>query len=173
MGRVALPITTICVDAVHPSLHRPTMTALLRTLLLLLVLLAGPARADDIAAASRGVVRVVTIAVVDGQVVGFGHGSGFAIGPDRIVTNAHVVELAARYPDDVVIGVVPSEGRWVYRYSVTGELNGVAVMQNFYLVAAPGGEQVVLAFTLSPKNAEKLGARDLSIAASLEVPAGK
>jgi hypothetical protein len=78
-------------------------------------------------------------------------------------------------PDkEVQSGVVPSEGgRRVYRYSVTGELNGVAVMQNFYLVAAPGGEQVVLAFTLSPKSAEKLGARDLSIAASLEVPAGK
>jgi hypothetical protein len=86
------------------------MTALLRTLILALVLLAGPACADDIAAASRGVVRVVTIAVVDGQVVGFGHGSGFAVAPNRIVTNAHVVELAQRYPDDVVIGVVPSEG---------------------------------------------------------------
>lgn len=71
-------------------------------------------------------------------------------------------------------GEVPAEGgRWVYRYSVTGELNGVEVLQNFFLVAAPTGEQVVLAFTLSPKSAEKLGARDLSFAASIEVPAGK
>ncbi|HEX8554235.1 MAG TPA: trypsin-like peptidase domain-containing protein [Sphingomonas sp.] len=83
---------------------------MLRYLLLLMLLLASPARADDIAATGRGVVRIVTIAVVDGQVVGFGHGSGFAIAPDRIVTNAHVVELAQRYPDNVVIGVVPSEG---------------------------------------------------------------
>jgi S1-C subfamily serine protease len=84
----------------------------MRRLLLLLcvLLLAGPARADDIAATARGVVRIVTIAVIDGQVVGFGHGSGFAVAPDRIVTNAHVVELAQRYPDNVVIGVVPSEG---------------------------------------------------------------
>jgi len=81
-----------------------------RLLLLLALIFTAPARADDIAATARGVVRVVTIAVVDGQVVGFGHGSGFAIAPDRIVTNAHVVELAQRYPDNVVIGVVPSEG---------------------------------------------------------------
>ena len=81
-----------------------------RLLALLLLLVPVQARADDIAAASRGVVRVVVIAIVDGQVVGFGHGSGVAVAPDRIVTNAHVVELAERYPDDVVIGVVPSEG---------------------------------------------------------------
>ncbi|WP_380788009.1 S1C family serine protease [Sphingomonas sp. R86521] len=85
---------------------------IVRLLLLLAVLLglAAPASADDISAAGRGVVRIVTIAVVDGQVVGFGHGSGFAITPNRIVTNAHVVDLAERYPDNVVIGVVPSEG---------------------------------------------------------------
>lgn len=70
----------------------------------------GPARADDISAAGRGVVRIVSIAVVDDEVVGFGHGSGFAVAPNRVVTNAHVVELAARYPENVVIGVVPSEG---------------------------------------------------------------
>ena len=79
-------------------------------LALLLLFLPATARADDIAAAGRGVVRVVTIAIVDGRVVGFGHGSGVAVGPDRIITNAHVVELAQRYPEDVVIGVVPSEG---------------------------------------------------------------
>ncbi len=52
-------------------------------------------------------VRIVTIAVVDDEVVGFGHGSGFAVTPNRIVTNAHVVDLAKRYPDNVVVGVVP------------------------------------------------------------------
>lgn len=91
-----------------------------RLLLLLLALLgapfwATPAAADDIGATARGVVRVVTIAVVDGQVVGFGHGSGVAIAPNRIVTNAHVMELAERYPDNVVIGVVPSEGDKSYQ----------------------------------------------------------
>lgn len=83
--------------------------------LLLLLGFTAPARADDISASARGVVRVVTIAVVDDEVVGFGHGSGFAVAPNRIVTNAHVVELAARYPDNVVIGVVPSEGDKSYQ----------------------------------------------------------
>ncbi|MEZ0243329.1 MAG: S1C family serine protease [Sphingomonas sp.] len=85
----------------------------MRRLLLILVLLFGwiaPAHADDISASQRGVVRIVVIAVVDDEVVGFSHGSGFAVGPNRIVTNAHVVALASRYPDNVVIGVVPSEG---------------------------------------------------------------
>jgi hypothetical protein len=78
--------------------------------LIALVAFVRPAQADDISATARGVVRVVTIAIVDNEVVDFSHGSGFAIAPGRIVTNAHVVELAARYPGDVVIGVVPSEG---------------------------------------------------------------
>lgn len=69
-------------------------------------------------------------------------------------------------------GEIPSEGgRWTYRLSEIGQLNNVTVMQNFYLVAAPSGEQVVLTFTLSPKMADKLGARDLSVATSIEVPA--
>ncbi|RDE06697.1 S1C family serine protease [Sphingomonas aracearum] len=84
--------------------------ALLALLFATLSLAPAPARADDISATARGVVRIVTIAMVEGQVVGFGHGSGFAVAPNRIVTNAHVVELASRYPENVVIGVVPSEG---------------------------------------------------------------
>jgi S1-C subfamily serine protease len=78
----------------------------------------GPAQADDVSATARGVVRVVTIATVDDQVVGFGHGSGFAVAPNRIVTNAHVVELAQRYPGNVVVGVVPSEGSRSYEAKV-------------------------------------------------------
>ena len=81
----------------------------------ILALCALPARADDISAAARGVVRIVTIAVVDGEVVGFGHGSGFAVASDRIVTNAHVVEAAARYPGNVLVSVVPSEGDKAYQ----------------------------------------------------------
>lgn len=94
----------------------------MRRLLWLLVMLltslglgSVPARADDISAAGRGVVRVVTIAVAGDDVVGFGHGSGFAVAPNRVVTNYHVVELATRYPGSVVIGVVPSEGDKSYQ----------------------------------------------------------
>lgn len=66
--------------------------------------------ADDISAASRSVVRVVTVATMEGEIVGFGHGSGIAIAPNRILTNAHVVESVAQYPGNVALGVVPSEG---------------------------------------------------------------
>ena len=83
-----------------------------------LLALAAPARADDISAAGRSVVRVVVIAFEDGEVGDFGHGSGFAVAPNRIITNAHVVALAAQYPDNVVVGVVPSEGNKAYRARV-------------------------------------------------------
>lgn len=86
----------------------------MRRLLLLLVLIFGwiaPAHADDISASQRGVVRIVVIAPVADRVM---VGSGFAIGPNRVVTNAHVVELTQRYPDNAVIGVVPSEGSKFY-----------------------------------------------------------
>lgn len=91
----------------------------MRRLLWLLVLLltslgigSVPARADDISAAARGVVRVVTIATAgeNQDVIDFSHGSGFAVAPNRVVTNFHVVRLVERYPGNVVIGIVPSEG---------------------------------------------------------------
>jgi hypothetical protein len=69
-------------------------------------------------------------------------------------------------------GEVPAtDGRWIYRLSEMGQLDGVAVLQTFFLVAAPTGEQVVLTFTLSPKVADKFGARDLTLATSCVVPA--
>jgi hypothetical protein len=72
---------------------------------------------------------------------------------------------------EIQAGVVPADnGRYIYRLSVQGQLLNVPVLQNFYLVAAPSGEQVVLTFTLTAKQADKLGARDLSMAASIEVP---
>lgn len=70
-------------------------------------------------------------------------------------------------------GEVPQpEGtkRWVYRFSAMGKLDGLPVLQNFYLIASPKGEQVVVVFTLNPKQADKLGARDLSLVGSLNVP---
>ena len=87
------------------------MTRFLALLLALFALTLPTRAADDISAASRSVVRVVTVAMVDGEVVGFGHGSGIAISPTRIVTNAHVVESAVQYPNNVALGVVPSEGQ--------------------------------------------------------------
>jgi hypothetical protein len=78
---------------------------------LLLALLPTPARAQDnldVAAAGRSVVRVVVVAMAGGEPQGIGTGSGVAVAPDKILTNAHVVSDAAE--GDAIIGVVPSEG---------------------------------------------------------------
>jgi S1-C subfamily serine protease len=76
------------------------------------------ARADDISVAGRSVVRVVVIAFnEDNEVAGSGHGSGFAVAPNRVVTNAHVVAMA-REGNRVAIGVVPSEGSRTYNARV-------------------------------------------------------
>lgn len=112
---------------------------MIRILALFLALLTAtvtlPARAaDDISAASRSVVRVVTVAMVDGEVVGFGHGSGIAISPTRIVTNAHVVESAVRYPGNVALGVVPSEGQKSY----AGKLIAVDTARDLALIEISG-----------------------------------
>ncbi|MDP3674320.1 MAG: serine protease [Novosphingobium sp.] len=88
------------------------MSLLVRLLIALAafaVALPACAESADIAAASRGVVRVVLVAN-DGQTIQYvGHGSGFAVSPTLVVTNAHVV-AAARDSDTMMIGVVPSEG---------------------------------------------------------------
>jgi len=47
------------------------------------------------------------------------------------------------------------------------------VLQNFYLIAGPGGEQVVVVFTMTPKQADKFGVRDLALVGAIEVPAAK
>lgn len=77
----------------------------------LAIALAAPAAADpaDIDAAARGVVRVVLIAERDGEVSPVSHGTGFAVSPTHIVTNAHVIQEALQ-DDTLRIGVVPSEG---------------------------------------------------------------
>ncbi|ASJ91813.1 S1 family peptidase [Porphyrobacter sp. CACIAM 03H1] len=87
------------------------MTRILGALALLFAFLALPASADpgDVEAAARGVVRVVLIGSENGQPVPVSHGTGFAVSPTRIVTNAHVVTEASQ-DDTLRIGIVPAEG---------------------------------------------------------------
>jgi len=92
-----------------------------------------PAHADvqDIAAASRSVVRIA-LAATDGNDAYFvGHGSGVVIAPGRVLTNAHVVELTRSEPN-IVIGVIPPEGTKSYggrviAYSPGNDLALIAV----------------------------------------------
>ncbi|MFV0643192.1 MAG: serine protease [Sphingomonadaceae bacterium] len=85
--------------------------ASLLALLALLIFMPAIAQAEpaDIDAATRGVVRVVIIGADGDQVYPLSHGTGFAVAPDKIVTNAHVVSEAAM-DDSLRIGIVPSEG---------------------------------------------------------------
>ncbi|WP_027442956.1 S1 family peptidase [Erythrobacter cryptus] len=89
----------------------PLLLRALAALLACLVCLAAPAAADpgDLAAAARGVVRVVIIAEEGGAPAPVSHGTGFAVSPTRIVTNAHVVREAVQ-DDTLRIGIVPPEG---------------------------------------------------------------
>lgn len=75
------------------------------------VLAAPVAHAEpaDIAATARSVVRVVLIAQEDGELSVVGHGSGIAVAPGLILTNAHVVR-PAQESDAIRIGIVPPEG---------------------------------------------------------------
>ena len=87
------------------------LLALLASLLLGFALSPQPVGADptDIAAAARSVVRVVLISRRGGGVELIGHGSGFAIAPDLVVTNAHVIAPMADDPA-MRVGIVPSQG---------------------------------------------------------------
>jgi hypothetical protein len=68
-------------------------------------------------------------------------------------------------------GEVPSaKGYWIYRTSALGELDGIKVLQNFYVVAGPEGDQAVLAFILRPAQAERLGTQDLKLIDGLSFP---
>jgi serine protease Do len=86
-----------------------------RLLILLVALVAfafpAPARpeAADIAAAARGVVRVVIMGTNGERVFPVSHGTGFAVSPTRIVTNAHVVREVLQ-DDTLRIAIVPPDG---------------------------------------------------------------
>lgn len=95
-----------------PAMTRHLIAALLASLF---ALAAAPALADpaDIAAASRSVVRIVIVQTDGDNVYYVGHGSGVAVAPNLVLTNAHVVE-DLRGDDTLIAGVVPSEGKQGY-----------------------------------------------------------
>jgi len=80
----------------------------------------------DVAPSTRSTVRVVLIQDEGDEQFLLGHGSGFAVAPNRIVTNAHVVKQAVE-DSSIRIGVIPSEGTKRYfarviAYSPTNDL---------------------------------------------------
>lgn len=88
--------------------------ALLLALAALLVpAMRATADVQDIAAAARSVVRVALVASNGERAYFVGHGSGVAVAPNLVLTNAHVVELA-RQEQNIAIGVIPAEGTESY-----------------------------------------------------------
>lgn len=137
------------------------MTHLLRSAALFLLLLAAslgdtrPAFADsqDIAAAARNVVRVALVATRGDSAYFVGHGSGVVVAPDKVLTNAHVVELTRDEPN-IVIGVIPPEGTQSYgaRVIAYSPGNDLALLQinqgrlspaTFFAGATQDGQEVV------------------------------
>ena len=100
------------------------------------VVASAPASAeDDISVAARSVVRVVTIAMAEGGMI-FGHGSGIAITPTRILTNAHVVEAMVYDPETVALGVVPSQGQKSY----AAKLITIDLQRDLAIIEVTGGQ---------------------------------
>jgi len=63
----------------------------------------------DIDAAARGVVRVIIIGRDGDEMYVISHGTGFSVGNERIVTNAHVVRDVVNN-SRLAIGLVPADG---------------------------------------------------------------
>src|SRR6478609_2456833 len=101
-------------------------------LLCLVLLVPSAAQADpaDINAAARGVVRIVIVEISGDDVIPVSHGTGFAVGPERVVTNAHVV-AEARDDKELAIGIVPSDGA----AAVYGRLVSVSQRNDLALIA--------------------------------------
>jgi hypothetical protein len=97
-----------------------------------LLLIPAAAHADpaDIDAAARGVVRVVIVEINGDEVIPVSHGTGFAVGPEQVVTNAHVV-AEARADDELAIGIVPSDGE----NAVYGRLVAVSQRNDLALIS--------------------------------------
>ncbi|MGX7894852.1 S1C family serine protease [Tsuneonella sp. HG222] len=127
----------------------------------------------DIDAASRGVVRVIIVQVDGEQLIPISHGTGFAVSPERIVTNAHVIEEARENPD-LSIGIVPSDGgEAVYaRITAVSERNDLALLATTKAMHLPpltiagnpaedSGSVVSVGYPMNVDRAQGLAAADI------------
>jgi hypothetical protein len=87
-----------------------------------------------------------------------------------------LIEQGGDFAIDRIVqsGAVPAEkGYWVYRISAVGKTNEMPVLQTYYAISGPSGDQVMLIFTTEVSLAERLGGQDLSIVGTVTFPAGK
>jgi hypothetical protein len=94
--------------------------------------------------------------------------------PGKTLTPAQFAEAADRTPGwkpekEVQVGEVPADkGTKIYRLTQAGQLDGMDVVQNFYHIAFEDGRQLIAAFVMTPKQAERLGVRDLTLVGSID-----
>ena len=62
------------------------------------------------------------------------------------------------------------EGNRAYRYAAAGKLDGIDVMQYFYLLASPQGDHLFVTFTLSPNQVKVLNFRNESFVRAITFP---
>jgi hypothetical protein len=66
-------------------------------------------------------------------------------------------------------GEVPAgEGRWLYRLTVEGKMEDAPVVQTFYLLAGPQGDQVAVTFAMRPEKVKALGDRAAALVNAIE-----
>lgn len=67
-------------------------------------------------------------------------------------------------------GEIPATtGRWLYRVTAQGKQDGIPVVQSFYLLAGPNGDQVAVTVVARQEKATTLGNRDLDLVKSLKL----
>ena len=125
----------------------------------------------DIAAASRGVVRVVIMSTDGATVAPISHGTGFAVTPNRIVTNAHVIRDAMQ-DDTLRIAIVPPDGDSAdYARIVTVsnakdlallEISGNLRLPALTIAGTPAGDGDEVASVGYPMNVDRAQGLDLS-----------
>ncbi|MBC2777362.1 S1C family serine protease [Parasphingopyxis marina] len=140
----------------------PRLTALVLALLMLLPVTAsaqkgenGEAERSQVVVAAQSVVRVALIAndPKQGEYL-LGHGSGVAVAPRMIVTNAHVVAPLRESPN-IAISIVPSSGSRRY----PGELVASDTRADLALIRMQGGDITPLTiFTGSPDETARVAA---------------
>jgi V8-like Glu-specific endopeptidase len=140
------------------------------------IALSYPARADDISEAEPSVVRVVVVSFDEfGDPVGLGHGTGFAITSNRVVTNAHVITAGYREVSLYVVAgnsKAASKARVIYKdpskdlalLQIDGSLPPLTIFNgkvpdgaNVFALGYPGNVDVATATSLrdyiGPKDA--------------------
>jgi hypothetical protein len=78
-------------------------------------------------------------------------------------------------PQEVLAdGALPVEaGRWLYRVTARGKQDGQPVVQAFYLLAGPRGDQVAVTVVAPAEKAGIVGTRDLALVKAIEFPGTK